>query len=204
MCFYNPDVRTAGEPRLAACLEKPETPPQPNQQGKVSYTTLPLHSSYSKHILHRKHLARCVSTCVDISWIMMVSTNICDSSADYQSHNDETVRCHSALGKLYKLMTIIKTHLILVLLCQCQGTHPPGLICLSELSVIFVFHRLTYLLTGFISLSHLRPHIVPFAEGSHSDSLCTKRVGTRGKVRAVHQQIVIANALPFAPAGQIV
>lgn len=34
MCFYNPDVRTAGEPRLAACPEKPETPPQTKPAGR--------------------------------------------------------------------------------------------------------------------------------------------------------------------------
>lgn len=34
MCFYNPDVRTVGKPRLAACLEKPETPPRPKPAGR--------------------------------------------------------------------------------------------------------------------------------------------------------------------------
>lgn len=47
MCFYDYDVRTVGEPRLAPCREKPETPPGLNRWGKVPDIPLPQHSSHS-------------------------------------------------------------------------------------------------------------------------------------------------------------
>lgn len=100
MCFYNPDVRTAGEPRLAACPEKPEMPHQPNQQGNVSYTT--------PHSIPLIDNTLCTGTLGLYSFCIhrdevhqlddMINANIWDSSVDHQFHNYEHVSCHSSRG----------------------------------------------------------------------------------------------------------
>lgn len=205
MRFYNPDVRTAGEPRLAACLEKPETPPRPNQQGKVSYTTLPLlhSSSYSKHTRLRKLLARREWHQLDD----MVNANIWDSSVDHRSHNNESASCQSALGKLRNLTTISHIHSFfgfIVLMLRDTSTWAGSL---PEHSVIFVASRektqAQVSSCAHFSYSHLH-------STNAERSLGAERVGTRGKQRADseretgREQILLANAIPFSPAGLIV
>lgn len=107
MCFYNPDVRTAGEPRLAACPEKPEMPHQPNQQGNVSYTT--------PHSIPLIDNTLCTGTLGLYSFCIhrdefhqlddMINANIWDSPVDHQFHNYEHVSCHSAYRSLaYKFI----------------------------------------------------------------------------------------------------
>lgn len=66
--------------------------------------------------------------------------------------------------------------------------------------------------SGFITCrSHLHPHTVPIAEASHSDSLCTERrisencaAADSKRGETGREQFVLANALPFSPAGLVV
>lgn len=160
MCFYNPDVRTAGEPGLAACPEKPEMPHQPNQQGNVSYTT--------PHSIPLIDNTLCTGTLGPYSFCIhrdelhqlddMINANIWDSSVDHQFHNYEHVSCHSAWGISQFSLQIHSFFSVNVKGC-------------IHLAVRF--------------LSNPHPQTAPKAEGPLSCSLYTIKVGIRQKVRNV-------------------